>query len=154
MVAVASPIVERAISEGTTTAAAAEARRALEEIERYGVVIRATVEVLIWTWMGYLVWTPALFFSDRIKTTFAFGAPSGEPSIEQAHAQDRVRRWDYRLLDEINRAKYYQKAASKLDASGPAVEANRPALLAAAVVAGLFVLFVVYSVIRILRGAS
>lgn len=152
IVAHVSPFIERAVTEGST-ASTAQQRRALEEIQRYQSVVRATAVSLMWTWSGYLVWTPALFLSDRIRTTFAVVQPASiaAPLIDRIPTQDRFRRGDYQAAGDESRARYYEEAARKLDASGPAPRTNQAALFAFAIVAGLFAAYLVYVVMRILR---
>ena len=44
-------------------------------LDRYTSIVSSTAPVLWWTLCGYLIWLPAMFLSQRVRTTFA--NPSG-----------------------------------------------------------------------------
>jgi hypothetical protein len=55
-------------------------------LNRYTDIVSVTASALLWTLCGYLVWTPAMFLSGRVRATFASApidlSPAGPPNVE------------------------------------------------------------------------
>ena len=65
----ASPFVERLVTD-TPTLTEAQQSQLLEPVQQYNVIIQTIAESLVWILVGLAVWTPLLFLSESITTTF------------------------------------------------------------------------------------
>ncbi len=70
--AVARTAVEELMRD--TTPRAGEDVQLREALDRYTDIVSSTASILLWTLCGYLVWVPALVFSQRARMSFAPGA--------------------------------------------------------------------------------
>jgi hypothetical protein len=48
-----------------------EAAQLQEGLDRYARAVSTTAPLLAWTCAGYLLWVPAMFYSERVRSTFA-----------------------------------------------------------------------------------
>ena len=48
-----------------------EAAQLKEGLDRYARAVSTTAPLLVLTWAGYLLWVPSMFFSQRVRATFA-----------------------------------------------------------------------------------
>ena len=60
----------RQLIEGSS-ANAAESAQLMDGLARYTSIVGSTAPVLAWALCAYLAWMPAMFFSQRVRTTFA-----------------------------------------------------------------------------------
>ena len=63
----------RQLIEGSS-ASAEESAQLMDGLARYTSIVGSTAPVLAWALCAYLAWMPAMFFSQRVRTTFATGA--------------------------------------------------------------------------------
>jgi hypothetical protein len=54
-----------------SSASAEESAQLMEGLRRYTNIVSSTAPLLAWTLCGYLIWAPAMFFSRRVRATFA-----------------------------------------------------------------------------------
>ena len=60
----------RQLIEGSS-ASAEESAQLMDGLARYTSIVGSTAPVLAWALCAYLAWVPAMFFSQRVRTTFA-----------------------------------------------------------------------------------
>ena len=60
----------RQLIEGSS-ASAEESAQLIDVLTRYTSIVGSTAPVLAWALCAYLAWVPAMFFSQRVRTTFA-----------------------------------------------------------------------------------
>ena len=58
----------------SSSASAEEFAQVTDVLARYTSIVDSTAPVLAWALCAYLAWVPAMFFSQRVRTTFAISA--------------------------------------------------------------------------------
>ncbi len=118
-----APALERLIRE-TPDVGGNESARALEELQRYRLVTRATGGTLVWTWAVMTLWLPVLTLNPRAREVFAATGTCSNDRASSGTGPDARHEGELDpetvdSMDERDRARAYDAAAREVERSTP-----------------------------------